>query len=635
MLNVKQITVENISQTYGERALFKDLSFVMNEGEISGLLGINGTGKSTLMKMIAGMDTPDSGKIIHPRDYRIHYLQQQPVMDDSLTIIQQMFVGNSPELRALQNYQTAMDGLTVYPMEEKWQLAFERASEEVESTNAWDTQTRAEMILNKLGIEDIHQSISELSGGQLKRVGLAQVLLQPADLLLLDEPTNHLDYPSIQWLADTLKNYRGAVLMITHDRYFLDQTTNHIFELDKGQLYRYEGNYQIYLENKAMREEQKRSEMNKANNLYRNELAWMRKGAKARTTKQKARIDRFSDIEKVVKGAEEESDLSISLQTSRLGKDVFELTEVGQTFDETELFRDFTTIVQNGDRIGITGFNGSGKTTLLNMLAGRLTPESGTLKVGQTVRVAYYTQHNEGLDDSKRIISFLEEIAQSVVNAEGEQVSVSQLLETFLFPPSEHGKLIKSLSGGEKRRLYLLKLLMTKPNVLLLDEPTNDLDTTTLTVLENYLETFSGTVVAVSHDRYFLNKVADKLWVFNQDHTISPYLGTYSEWLEEYGSVKPENKQKIMATAQKTTKIKQEVTQEKKSLTYKEQLEWDVIEDKMLALDEEVNALREQLEAVGADYTKAQQLSEQIDAKEAESEKTMERWEYLSQYAKG
>ncbi|WP_035315374.1 ABC-F family ATP-binding cassette domain-containing protein [Brochothrix campestris] len=630
---MKQITIEKLSQTYGERALFNDLSFVMNEGEISGLLGINGTGKSTLMKMVAGIDTPDAGKITHPRDYRIHYLQQQPSMDDNLTIIQQMFVGDSPELRALQQYQTAMDGLMLYPEDEKWQHAFEKASEAVESTNAWDTQTRAEMILNKLGIENIHQSISELSGGQLKRVGLAQVLLQPADLLLLDEPTNHLDYPSIQWLADTLKNYRGAVLMITHDRYFLDQTTNHIFELDKGKLYRYDGNYQVYLENKALREEQKRSEMNKANNLYRNELAWMRQGAKARSTKQKARIDRFSEIEKVVKNADEDVDLSISLQTSRLGKDVYELSNVGQTFDDKELFHDFSAIVQNGDRIGITGFNGSGKTTLLNMLASRLTPESGTLKVGQTVRVAYYTQHNEGLDDSKRIISFLEEIAQSVVNAEGERVSVSQLLETFLFPPSEHGKLIKSLSGGEKRRLYLLKLLMTQPNVLLLDEPTNDLDTTTLTVLENYLETFTGTVIAVSHDRYFLNKVAAKLWVFNEDRSVSPYLGTYSEWLEEYGTVKPENKKKMVTAGSKPKKTKQVDEPIKKSLTYKEQQEWDGIEAKIEQLDETVTDLRQQLEAVGADYTAAQQISEAIEAAEKESEQTLERWEYLSQYA--
>ncbi|EUJ58823.1 ABC transporter, ATP-binding protein [Listeria fleischmannii FSL S10-1203] len=521
-----------------KKPLFDHVDVTISEGERIGLIGVNGTGKSTFLDCIAGISSGDTGEILKPSDYTIGFLRQNPPLDEKVTVLEAVFAGETRNLRAVREYERVL-----LAMEEEQTEAiherFTRAQAEMDATNAWDLNTEAKTILDRLGVKNLKAKISELSGGERKRAALAQVLIETPDLLILDEPTNHLDFTTIKWLEDYLTRFKGAVLVVTHDRYFLDRITNHIIELDYGKLYRYVGNYESFMESKAIRLENEVRESEKNRNLYRKELAWMRRGAKARSTKQKARKDRFVDLEDKVKTKTNDAKLELDFKTSRLGNDVFLLEHVSKRFSEKVILDDFNLLIKPGERLGITGKNGTGKSTLLNMLTGQITPDTGEITTGQTVNIGYYTQQNTELDPDKRMITYLQEIGNEVKTTQNETISVSAMLERFLFPKEVHGKLIGSLSGGEKRRLFLLKVLMSAPNVLLLDEPTNDLDTETLTVLEDYLETFNGTVITVSHDRYFLDKIASKLLVFKGQGITEEYYGMYSEYLEQAAGETP------------------------------------------------------------------------------------------------
>ncbi|MFT9596641.1 ABC-F family ATP-binding cassette domain-containing protein, partial [Mesobacillus sp.] len=530
---MKMITIENVTKTYGEKELFNGISFTIGERERVGLIGVNGTGKSSLLKIVAGIDQADAGDIIFAKDYKISFLSQQPEMEHDKTVLDQVFSGEAPILKLMRDYEVILSELGKKPDDLGLQERFYDLQRRMDSSDGWDANTAAKSILMQLGISDFTKKMGELSGGQKKRVALAQVLIESPDLMILDEPTNHLDYETVKWLEDYLSRYSGSLLLVTHDRYFLDRVTNRIFELDGGNLYSYKGNYASFLEAKAIREENEAATLEKKKNLFRQELEWIRRGAKARTTKQKARIQRFDKLDDEVSNVKSSDKLDISLSGSRLGKQVLELKDATKKYEDKVILDHFNLLVKPGDRLGIIGRNGTGKSTLLNILAGRIMLDDGEIITGQTVKIAYYTQENEDMDESKRVIEYLKETAEIVQTTDGKTISAAQMLERFLFPPYAHGTPIRKLSGGEKRRLYLLKLLMEEPNVLLLDEPTNDLDTQTLTVLEDYLEDFPGVVISVSHDRYFLDKVVDLLLVLEGNGQTDLHYGNYSEYLEK------------------------------------------------------------------------------------------------------
>jgi ATP-binding cassette subfamily F protein uup len=498
---------------------------------------------------------------------------------------------------------------------------------QMDALNAWDTSTNAKSILMKLGIEDFTKKIGELSGGQKKRVALAQVLIAEPDLLILDEPTNHLDFDSVKWLEDYLSRYNGSILLVTHDRYFLDRVANRMFELDGGNLYSYKGNYAAFLEAKAIREENDLATFEKRKNLFRRELEWIRRGAKARTTKQKARIQRFDVLdEKVSSGKSSAEKLDITLNGSRLGKQVFELKDASKWYAEKTILHHFDLLVKPGDRIGIIGKNGTGKSTLLNILAKRIPLDEGEFIMGQTVKIAYYTQESEDMDENKRMIEYIKETAEIVETSDGKTISAAQMLERFLFPPFTHGTPIRKLSGGEKRRLYLLKILMTAPNVLLLDEPTNDLDTQTLTVLEDYLEEFPGVVITVSHDRYFLDKIAEQLLVLQGEGKMDSFYGNYTEYLEKENSLEA---QKTVTVSAQPSKAPEK--EKKKKLTFKEKKEWAEIDEIIAKTETRIEEIATEMAKTGSDFTKAQDLMKQEAELNEKLEYLIERWSYLAE----
>jgi ABC transport system ATP-binding/permease protein len=625
--SLKMISIENVTKTYGEKKLFNNISFTINEKERVGLIGVNGTGKSSLLKIVAGIDFSDSGEIVAGKDYSISYLSQQPDLNGELTVLEQVFKGDSPMFKVLRQYEHALRELNRDSSNEVLQERLFALQKDMDTLNAWDASANAKAILNKLGIENYQLKINELSGGQKKRVALAEVLIDSPDLLILDEPTNHLDFDSVKWLEDYLSRYNGSILLVTHDRYFLDRVTNRIFELDGGNLYSYKGNYASFLESKAIREENDAATFDKLQNLYRNELEWMRRGAKARTTKQKARIQRFESLDTKLSEHKSAEKLDISLSGSRLGKQVFEMKNINKRFGDKTVLKDFDYLMKPGDRIGIIGRNGAGKSTLLNLLAGRIVPDEGELIIGQTVKVAYYTQENDDMDENKRMIEYLNETAQMVNTSDGKYITSAQMLERFLFPSNSHGTPIRKLSGGEKRRLYLLKKLMEEPNVLLLDEPTNDLDTQTLTVLEDYLDEFPGVVITVSHDRYFLDKVVDNLLVFEGEGKVSSFFGSYSDYLESQLLKKEvKSKQEVM---------KQQPEKKKKKMSYKEQKEWEEIDSKIASVELEIEKIAEELSKVGSDFEKAHSLAEKETSLNEELEYLIERWSFLSDLAEG
>lgn len=627
---MKELKIEGLTHSFGMKQLFNQIDFSIIENQKIGLIGVNGTGKTTLLDILAGKLKPDSGIRSKPGDYTIGYLKQNQDINLERSVLDIVFDGDNPLMRTVRYYEHVLQQLTDNPLDEKIQREFTRAEQQMNSEDAWNASTSAKSILTRLGIQDMSVQAKQLSGGQQKRIALAQVLIQEPDLLILDEPTNHLDFEMIRWLEQFLANYKGALLLVTHDRYFLDRVVNHMIELSHGQLHEYVGNYQEYVRQKAEREETESQITHKKKQLYKQELAWMRAGVKARGTKQQARKNRFDDLKESVQQTKNDLSIDMKLSGTRLGKKVIEMEKASFKRDEQIILNSFDLLIQKTDRIGITGENGSGKTTFLDILTGKIPLDSGIVTIGETVKFAYYKQINEEMDADKRVISYLREIAEEVRLADGTQVSVAQLLEQFMFERNTHGSLIKSLSGGEKRRLYLLKLLMQQPNVLILDEPTNNLDIQTLTVLEEYIEQFSGAVVAVSHDRYFLDKIADKLLLFQGKGKIEEYFGSMTQYLEEEKFRKEPDESKEKIKAQEEININH--SKEKTKLSYMEKKEWETIEEDIFNLEKQLEDIKEQMTEAGSDYEIIGELNEKQELLETELEEKMERWEYLSEY---
>ena len=625
---MKELKVTDLKKTYGEKDLFDQISFLIHEKDRIGLIGTNGTGKTSLLNIIAGIDSGDGDRqtVFYPTDYCIGYLSQAAEFSDELTVLQAVFQGNSPLIQTVRAYEEALIELGENGEDPNVQKRYAKAEEQMNKEDAWTTDTNAKIILQKLGISELDKKINTLSGGQKKRVSLAQVLIDEPDLLLLDEPTNHLDYQAIEWLENYLKQYRGALLMVTHDRYFLDRVANRIFELSFGKLYEYKGNYEAYVLEKAERDRVEVEQEEKRKRLYKQELAWMRAGVQARGTKQQARINRFEDLKENLYQVNQEDDLELNLATQRLGKKVLEIKDGSYRINDQTLLEHLDLLIQSRERLGITGKNGAGKSTLLNILAGRIPLDSGTISIGETVRLAYYTQENEEMAPDKRMIAYLQEAAEEAKTADGSQIGVAELLERFLFPRFMHGTLIGKLSGGEKRRLFLLKLLIQQPNVLLLDEPTNDLDIATLTILEDYFRSFPGAVITVSHDRYFLDKVADKLLVFQGNGKQELYYGNMSSYL-----LKQKELQQPAEKVKPKTQSKEPAG--KKKLSYMEQKEWETIEEDIAELEEKISLLQEEMNHQGDDFTRLQELQNDVSETEAQLEEKMARWEYLSEWA--
>ena len=615
------LMIEQIEKSYGDKNLFNKLDLTIDNEDRIGLVGVNGTGKSTLLKIIAGIETPDAGEIHLPKDYRIAYLEQNPSFNEDVTVLEYIFDGDAPKMRVMRAYETVLAKLDNEPQNEKLQKELLRLQQEMDKEEAWEANAQAKTILTKLGITQFEAKVTNLSGGQKKRVAIAKVCIQPVDLLILDEPTNHLDNSTIIWLEKFLISYEGALLFVTHDRYFLNRVTNHIIELDLGKLYVYEGNYETYLEKKVEREELERTLEAKHKNTLRQELAWLQRGARARSTKQRARIERIDEMrEKTFQTKREQVEFQVG--ASRLGKQVIELVETGKSYGSKTLFQDFNFLIKPGDRIGIVGPNGAGKTTLMNMMAGRIAPDQGQVNIGETVKIAYYTQGEAEIDSEQRVIEYIKETAQQIETKDGTIITAEQMLERFLFPRPKQWEKIERLSGGERRRLYLLKVLMTEPNVIMLDEPTNDLDTQTLSILEEYLHEFPGVVITVSHDRYFLDVVVDELLVFHDNLTIEHFFGNYSALAER----------EIATKSQQPTRTvpKPDAPKPKKKLSYNEQREWETIEDEIMSLEEKIEAIKTEIGGHGSDFEAIQKLYEEQQEMEEELLQKMERWEELS-----
>ncbi|MFV8828629.1 ABC-F family ATP-binding cassette domain-containing protein [Alkalihalobacterium sp. APHAB7] len=621
-------TIENLYKSFGEKVLFDHISFAIGERERIGLIGVNGTGKSTLLKVISKEEGMEEGKITHSNQLQIEYLPQQPDLDDNLTTLEQIYYGDSLIMKVMREYEQALHELQNQPESNQHQERLLKIQAKMDECEAWEANTVAKTILTRLGITDFTKKVKYLSGGQKKRVAIAKALIQPADLLILDEPTNHLDNETIEWLESYLAQYKGSLIMVTHDRYFLNRVTNRIYELDQGQLYTYEGNYEAFLEKKAEREALAEQSETKRQNLLRRELAWLQRGAKARTTKQKARIQRVEDL-RDQKGPTQKGDVDFAIGSTRLGKKVIEVKDLSKSYGEHKLFNHLNYLIVPGERLGIIGPNGTGKSTLLNILAGRLEPSEGEIEVGETVKIAYYTQDDEELDGNLRVIDYIKEGAEIVRTVDNQIITAEQMLERFLFPRAMQWTYIRRLSGGERRRLYLLRVLMEEPNVLFLDEPTNDLDTQTLSVLEDYLDQFPGVVLTVSHDRYFLDRVVDHLLVFEGNGLISRYQGSYSEYMEDKRLEKELELQERKAKVQETNEQPKKKEQRKK-LSYKDQQDWNTIEERISKLELKIEQIEADIVAAGSDYGKINELMKEQKLTEEELEQAMERWEELS-----
>jgi len=631
---LKTLNISNASKTFGEKTLFTDVTFTVNEGDRIGLLGLNGTGKTTLLDGIINNSDLNTINLEKPKDYKISYLKQQPELDENDSVIDAVFNGSGEKFQLVRQYESSLALFNANSTNSKIQNDFFKLQEKMNAAEAWQMESDVKSILNKLGITELDKKISELSGGQQRRVALAQTLISEADLLILDEPTNHLDYEAIDWLQSYLSKYKGSVLFVTHDRYFLNEVATRIFELENRNVTEYDGNYEKYLQQKADNEEIYASEQHHKTQLYKQELNWMRAGVKARGTKQQARKDRFTDLKEDLQDKPDvQKEMTIDIAQQRLGNDVFDIKDASLAFKDHVILKDFSYLVSRGDRIGITGSNGSGKTTFLNAIADQLPLDSGVIKTGQTVRLGYYTQHTRDMDPEKRVIRYLESIGQGVQNNDGTHMSASKMLDTFKFDHQMQSSFIRELSGGEKRRLYLLSILMDQPNVLLLDEPTNNLDIETLTILEDYLSSFQGTVLAVSHDRYFLDKVARKLLIFEGQGDIKESYDSYSGYLQKETALKQAQHHAAKEQKHEDNKQKDEQKPEaKKKLTYAEKMEFDKLEPQIEKLDDEISALKDQLNDASNDYEKLMDFQRQLDEKNQESDKLMERWEYLGQY---
>ncbi|MCB5082346.1 ABC-F family ATP-binding cassette domain-containing protein [Streptococcus mutans] len=617
--------VERLSKTVGDKTVFQNISFIIHDKDRIGIIGVNGTGKTTLLDVISGRlgfdgdNSPFSAK----NDYKMAYLTQEPVFNETKTILDTVLSSDLREMQLIHTYESFMANY-----DEANQEQLEKVMAEMDALDVWSIESEVKTVLSKLGISDLSQKVGNLSGGLKRRVQLAQVLLNDADLLLLDEPTNHLDIDTIAWLANFLKNSKKTVLFITHDRYFLDSIASRIFELDRAHLIEYQGNYQDYVRLRAEQDERDAAALHKKKQLYKQELAWMRRQPQARATKQEARINRFKNLKSDLSGMDTSSDLEINFQTSRIGKKVINFEQVDFAYPDKTILTHFNLLIQNKDRIGIVGENGVGKSTLLHLMNGDLQPDSGKLDIGETVRIGYFSQQIKDMDENKRVINYLQEVADEVTTAVGIS-SVTSLLEQFLFPRSTHGTLISKLSGGEKKRLYLLKILIEKPNVLLLDEPTNDLDIATLTVLESFLQDFSGPVITVSHDRYFLDKVANKILAF-EHNVIREFFGNYTDYLDEKAFEKDSSAMVVKKEAAKVEKEKSG----RKRMSYFEKQEWTTIEDDITALEERIENIEATMQEHASDYGQLAGLQRDLDTANEQLLEKYERYEYLSELEK-
>lgn len=599
------VTIEHLKKSYTERLLFDDADFSINEDEKIGLIGINGTGKSTLLKIVADLEEPDEGTVVRGRNLHWRYLPQNPVFTAGDTILQSIVKDNERH------------------------------------EHLWNLESQAKTMLTKVGIFDFDAKVETLSGGQRKRVALVSTLMSETDLLILDEPTNHLDSQMSEWLEEYLKKFKGAVLMITHDRYFLDSVTNRIVELDKGKLYRYQANYEGYLKLKAERLDMAAATERKRQSILKVELAWMQRGARARSTKQKAHIQRYEAL-RDQKGPELDKEVELDSVSSRLGKTTVEIQGLCKVYGEKVLLQDFNYIFLRNDRIGIIGPNGSGKSTLMKMIAGWVKPDSGNIQIGQTVKMGYFSQENEAMDESLKVIDYIRNVAEYIQTKDGS-ITASQMLERFLFPSSVQYTTISRLSGGEKRRLYLLRILMEAPNILLLDEPTNDLDIQTLTILEDYLDGFSGIVIAVSHDRYFLDRMVQRIFAFEAHGNVVQYEGGYTDYQVAFERRQAQetgqgSSAEIIVSGGKQNRkdsrnISKQNREKKLKFSYQEQKDWEVIESEIQALEAQIAELDSQIEAVASDFVKLKDLMEEKEQKEADLDAKMERWMYLNELA--
>lgn len=621
------LTVEKLHKSFGYKILFDDITFGINEGDKIGIIGVNGTGKSTLLKIIAGVEKGDSGQIVTMNGLKIAYLPQSPSFHHKGTVLQQVFESDDQTMKLVRDYETAIANNLSDPSDSYWEKQVAVLTEQMDKQKAWTLESEAKTILTKLGITQFQQEASQLSGGQRKRVALARVLISPVDLLILDEPTNHIDNDTVEWLEKHLSHYTKALIMVTHDRYFLDRVANRTIELEQGKLYPYEGNYSKYLELKAEREELLQAGERKRQNFLRTELEWVRRGAQARSTKQKARLQRFEEIASQ-KAPEQRGNVEINTASSRLGKKIIIVEHISKSYENTTYINDFSYTVLRHDRIGIVGKNGCGKSTLVKMMTGTLQPDSGTVEIGETVKIGVFSQENEDMEQSQKVIDYIKDVAEYVPTADG-RITASQMLEKFLFSLDMQRSPISTLSGGEKRRLYLLKVLMEAPNVLFLDEPTNDLDIQTLTILENYLDTFSGAVITVSHDRYFLDKIANRIFAFEKNGNIKQYEGGYSDY-------KQKAEQQMDIVEQSSTVKKQNTqirTQRVKKMTYMEQREYETIGDTINDLEQKIQEFEKQECECASDYVKLQEITLQKQEIETALENAMQRWVYLSELA--
>ena len=623
------LVAEKITKSYSEKILFDKISLAINEGDKIGLIGINGTGKSTFLRVIAGLENPDEGRIIAGGDIKIGYLFQSPEFKDGTTVLEQVFKGNTSIMKLIRDYEETLQMVEDNPGDVNFEKTLISLSQKMDSLNAWSIETEAKRILTKLGIDDFKADVGKLSGGQRKRVAMAGVLITPADLLILDEPTNHIDNETVDWLESYIRSRKGALLMVTHDRYLLDRVANKIIELDGGKLYSYQANYTKYLEMKIEREEIEVATESKRQNLIRRELEGIRRGARARSTKQKARLERFDNLTSEGKSFDN-GRVEMQSAFTRLGRKIIEIENVSKSFPCGEIIKDFSYVLLRTDRIGIIGPNGAGKSTLMKIATGMLEPDAGSVAIGETVKVGYFSQENDDMDVSMRVIDYIRQKAEYVDTGEG-LASASQMLERFLFPPSEQWTLISKLSGGEKRRLYLLRILMEAPNILMLDEPTNDLDIQTLTVLEAYLDEFPGAVVTISHDRYFLDRVVDRIFSFEGNGFIKQYAGNYTDYSDFIKRSPQLETDFSLEKKSSTNKIKEKKDERVLKFTYKEKKEFEEIDDIIEVLEEELEKNGIRMQEASSDFEKLQTLSDEKDELEKELETAMERWIYLNE----
>ena len=626
------ITLENYTKSYGEKTLFSGVNLSMDPGDKIGIVGVNGTGKSTFLKAVAGLIPVDDGTVVTMRGLRIEYLAQDKEFEPENTVLMEVFRGMTPLMQALRGYELALAESARRPADESLQKKIMQYTAKIDELDGWQVESAAKTVLMRLGIGDYTAKAGTLSGGQQKRLALATALVQPCDLLLLDEPTNHLDSETIAWLEEYLRAQKAALLMVTHDRYFLDHTATKILELDKGQAYTYTGNYSNFLEQKAARIEREQSSELKRQNFLRNELKWLRRGAQARSTKQRARIERYEEVSSQQVDLDR-STVEIGLAGSRLGRTVIELDHVHYAVDGRTIIRDFTYTVLRNDRVGILGRNGTGKSTLLNILSGQLKPDSGTVTIGQTVKIGYFTQRSVEMDDRLRAIEYIQEAAHYITLADGTRISASQLMERFLFAGDLQWTPIARLSGGEKRRLYLLRILMEEPNVLLLDEPTNDLDLETMAVLESFIDDFQGAIIFVSHDRFFIDRLADKVFVYEEGGNLRLYSGGYSYYKEkeaqEAAAAEAAAGPKTIPEKETAEQKRAPKTPAKRKFTFKEQKEYAEIEGVIASKEGELKVVQLQMAENAADYGRLNELSKEESRLTTDLEKLMDRWTYL------